>query len=372
MRRLLAVLVALCAVSVAAPAAVTPPVLLSTAPRCAIFPATNPWNERVDHLPVASGSATLIVNAAIPHLHPDFGTQYGIPYNVVAGTTERVAVSFDYADESYRGRYPIPAHPAQEHGSDAHILIVDRDHCQLYELWLASHTAAGWHAGSGAFWNLESNAVRPAGFTSADAAGLPILPGLARADEARRGVIRHALRFTLTTTQRGYLFPARHDASSVTDPAVAPMGLRLRLRSSFPISRYPAQARIVLEALKQYGMIVADNGSSGYVTGAPSSWWNDDQLHTLQLVPGSALEVVDTTSLTGTPPPSVLDLARSRAGGGLVLRFFLTADATLRVRVRAANRIVYHRTLTARQGFVRLVVPAPAGPVSATVTASHR
>jgi hypothetical protein len=204
-------------------------------------------------------------------------------------------VSFDYADESDRGPYPIPRHVPIEAGSDRHVLLVDRDACRLYELYAARHGAAGWHAGSGAIWSLRSNHVRPAGWTSADAAGLPILPGLARYDEVRAGTIRHALRFTVPRTRRAYVYPARHYASASTDPELPPMGLRVRLRAGFDTSGFPRQARIVLEALERYGMILADNGSPWFVTGAPSPHWDDEALHTLGRVHGSDLEVVGPT-----------------------------------------------------------------------------
>jgi hypothetical protein len=272
---------------------------LPQAPRCTVFPASNPWNRRVDTLPVAKDSATLIASIGLDdHLHPDFGSgtwdgaPIGIPYNVVSAGQPKVRVSFDYADESDRGPYPIPAHPKVEGGSDRHLLVVDRDACRLYELFAARRTASGWHAGSGAIWSLRSNALRPAGWTSADAAGLPILPGLARYDEVARGHVDHALRFTVERTRRAYVFPARHFASDATDPSLPPMGLRVRLKASFDTSGFPRQARIVLEALKRYGMILADNGSNWYVGGVPDPRWSNDDLHTLQRVTGRDFEVV--------------------------------------------------------------------------------
>jgi hypothetical protein len=265
------------------------------APSCPIFPASNAFNRHVDRLPVARDSTRLIATiGASTGLHPDFGSVYGIPYAVVGRHTHRSSVSFDYADESDPGPYPIPPRPPIESGSDRHLLLVDRDACRLYELFAAQHTAQGWHAGSGAIWNLRSNRLRPKGWTSADAAGLPILPGLARYDEAARGAIRHALRFTVPRTRRAFIAPARHFASSDSDPSLPPMGLRVRLKASFDLSGYPRQARIVLVALKRYGMILADNGSPWYVTGAPDRRWNDDALHAISRVHGSDLEVVDT------------------------------------------------------------------------------
>ena len=277
---------------------------LPGAPRCPVFPATNPWNERVDTLPVAAGSgATVNAIGATGHLHPDFGSglwdgaPIGIPVTVVGKATPRSTVSFDYAAESDKGPYPIPSGVKIEGGSDRHAILVDRDACKLYELYALTRTAKGWHAGSGAIWSLTSNQLRPAGWTSADAAGLPILPGLARYDEVAAGRIDHALRFTVARTRRAYVWPARHFASSLTDASLPPMGLRLRLKASFDIAGFPPQARVVLQALKQYGMIVADNGSSWFISGAPDSRWSNDDLHTLGQVPGSAFEVVDTSSL---------------------------------------------------------------------------
>jgi hypothetical protein len=203
-----------------------------------------------------------------------------------------VPVSFDYASESDRGPYPIPPNVRREAGSDAHAILVDRDSCTLYELYALRRANGRWHAGSGAIWSLRSNRLRPAGWTSADAAGLPILPGLARYDEVARGRIDHALRFTAARTRRAYVYPARHFASDSTDSSLPPMGLRVRLRADFPTAGFPPQARVVLEALKRYGMILADNGSSWYVSGSPDPRWNNDDLATLRRVHGSDFEVV--------------------------------------------------------------------------------
>jgi hypothetical protein len=271
---------------------------------CPVFPTTNAWNQRVDTLPVATNSSTIVNSiGATGHLHPDFGSglwngsPIGIPYTVVGSTTPRSAVTFDYADESDKGPYPIPANVKIEGGSDRHAILVDKDACKLYELYALNKTTSGWHAGSGAIWSLTSNALRPTGWTSADAAGLPILPGLARYDEVAAGKIDHALRFTVSRTRRAYVWPARHFASSLTSSSLPPMGLRFRLKKSYPIASFPPQARVVLQALKDYGMMVADNGSNWYISGAPDSRWSNDDLHTLGQVPGSAFEVVDTSSL---------------------------------------------------------------------------
>jgi hypothetical protein len=275
---------------------------LAAAPKCPLFPASNVWNKRVDKLPVAANSAAIVRSIGLgAGLHADFGSglwegsPIGIPYDVVTGKTKRARVSFEYDDESDHVGYPIPPRVHIEGGSDHHALLVDRDACRLYELGGLERNGGRWHAWAGAAWNLRSNRLRPAGWTSADAAGLPILAGLARWDEARRGAIRHALRFTVERTRRAYVYPARHYASDLTDPSLPPMGLRLRLKAGFDVSRYPRQARIVLVALKRYGMIVADNGANWYITGAPDPRWSNDQLHTLGRVLGSNFEVVDTS-----------------------------------------------------------------------------
>jgi hypothetical protein len=271
---------------------------------CALFPADNPWNMRVDGLPVAANSDAIIatIGSGIG-LHPDFGSgkwaggPIGIPYNLVPATQRRSKVSFGYADESDPGPYPIPKKVKLEYGSDRHALIVDTCVCKLYELYALQKKGGRWRAGSGAIWSLNSNVLRPAGWTSADAAGLQILPGLARYGEVAAGAIDHALRFTVQRTRRAYVYPARHYASSLTDPSLPPMGLRLRLRASFDPSGFPPQARVVLEALRRYGMMVADNGSNWYISGAPDPRWSNDDLHSLGRVKGSDFEVVDPAAI---------------------------------------------------------------------------
>jgi hypothetical protein len=293
---------AVAALAIAAPAGAEP---LPGAPSCPLFPSTNVWNKRVDNLPVRTDSRRIIrsIGASL-NLHADFGSglwhggPIGIPITVVDSSTPLTTVPFEYADESDAGPYPIPDGVPIEGGPDAdgdrHALIVDSETCTLYELFALYPS---WSAGSGAIWDLESNAVRPRGWTSADAAGLPILPGLARYDEVAAGSIDHALRFTVRRSRRAYVYPARHFASPYTSRALPPMGLRLRLRSSFPLRSFPPQARVVLRALKRYGMIVADNGSSWYVSGAPDPSWDNDDLHSLHRVKGSDFRVVDTSSL---------------------------------------------------------------------------
>jgi hypothetical protein len=277
---------------------------LPAAPRCPLFPSSNPWNRRVDRLPVATNSATMIRSIGLnTGVHADFGSglwngsPIGIPYDVVTAKTPRSKVSFEYSDESDHVGYPILKRVHIEGGSDHHALLVDRDACRLYELGGLERSGGGWHAWAGATWNLRKNRLRPANWTSADAAGLPIFPGLARWDEVRRGVIDHALRFTAARTRRAYVWPARHYASSSTDPSLPPMGLRVRLKASFDVRPFRRQARIVLVALKRYGMLLADNGSDWYISGAPSPGWSNDQLHALGRVKGADFEVVDASSL---------------------------------------------------------------------------
>ncbi len=266
---------------------------------CPILPASNPLNQDVSRAPVDPNSARYVASiGADLHLHADFGRNpsYGIPFVVVPSAQRRVRISFtDFGEQSDPGPYPVPPNApiegAGEEG-DRHVLVVQRGSCRLYELYAAHRTGAGWEAGSGAVFNLRSNALRPEGWTSADAAGLPIFPLLARYREVRSGRIDHALRVTVARTQRGYIHPATHFASWSSDPSLPPMGLRLRLKASFSLAGYRGQALVILRALKRYGLIVADNGSSWYITGAPDQRWNDEDLDQLKTVPGSAFEAV--------------------------------------------------------------------------------
>jgi hypothetical protein len=277
----------------AAPAA-EPPAL-----HCPVFPASNPLNQDISHAPVDPNSARYIASiGATIDLHPDFGSNpsYGIPYTVVGAHQPRVPIHFTaYGDQSDPGPYPVPpGAPVEGAGAagDRHVLVVQNGRCRLFELYDAQRSGAGWDAGSGAVFNLRSNALRPAGWTSADAAGLPIFPLLVRYDEVKSGQIDHALRVTVPETQNGYIHPATHEASSDSDPALPPMGLRLRLKASFDISHYTGAAHVILVALKRYGLIVADNGSPWYITGAPDPRWNDANLNQLKQVPGSAFVAV--------------------------------------------------------------------------------
>jgi hypothetical protein len=276
---------------------------------CRVLPADNPFNQRVDRLPVAKNSAALIARIGLGDtVHPDFGTRYsgapnGIPITVVGAGTKRVPVRFQYASESDRGRYPVPPDAAIEggpHGTgDRHVIVLDRSTCTDYELFNAvpHHNGKRWTAGSGAIFHLESDHLRPAGRTSADAAGLPILPGLARYQEDAAGAIDHALRFTAPCTGPRYVYPARHQAATCSGPNAPPMGLRVRLKASVNVSALPAQARVVAQALKTYGLILADNGSPWYISGAPDGRWNDSALHELDRLSGRDFQVVDTSSL---------------------------------------------------------------------------
>jgi hypothetical protein len=283
---------------------------LPRAAACPMFPASSQWNQPVDRLPVHPRSDAMVrAIGRSDNAHADFGSglwdggPIGIPYVVVGRDQPRVPVNFDYADESDRGRYPIPRRAPIEGGrnanGDRHVIVVDRARCVLHELYAAYPVDGGrrWRAGSGARWDLRTNRLRPRGWTSADAAGLPILPGLARHDEVRRGRIDHALRITVPRTRRAFIYPARHFASDLTDPNLPAMGQRVRLERGFDVSRFPPQARIVLRALKRYGALVADNGSAWYVSGAPSPRWDNDDLHSLHRVQGSDFEVVDTSRL---------------------------------------------------------------------------
>ncbi len=275
------------------------------------FPEKDPWNLDVSRLPVDPRSAMLIKSIGLDKpLHPSFGTTYkgvpnGIPYLVVPASQARVPVRFDFPEESDPGPYPIPPDapieggPDAEAGSDRHILIVDRDEWKLYELFNASRDASGWRAGSGAIFDLRNNNTRPAGWTSADAAGLPIFPGLVRYDEvAGLGAIRHALRFTCAKIRRAYVAPARHWSTILNDPKLPPMGLRVRLKDSFRTGGFPPQARVVLDALKTYGMILADVGGDWFITGSPDPRWDDDALATLHRVKGRDLEVLKMGEVT--------------------------------------------------------------------------
>ncbi len=304
MRRAAAALSLVVAAGLTAGAAAPSAAPLPSAPACPVFPAGNVWNQDISALPVASDSGTLIAKIGLDTgLHPDFGSYrgYGIPYNTVPGSQRKVTVRFDYSSQSDHVGYPIPRRPRIEAGSDHHMLIVNSGTCKLYEMWNVRHTRRGWRAGSGAVWKMTSNALRPDGWTSADAAGLPILPGLVRYREVAAGVIDHALRFTAPQTRNAHIYPARHDAGAGSSASLPPMGLRVRLKASFDLSQLSPQARVVAVALQHYGMILADNGSPWYISGASNKLFNDDDLRTLNRITGRDLEVVDTIGLVNTP-----------------------------------------------------------------------
>jgi hypothetical protein len=279
---------------------------------CSVLPANNIWNTAIDQLPVSATSSTYVstIGATLP-VHADFGSgtwngaPIGIPFLTVAGTQTRYAASFTYASESDPGPYAIPLDAPIEGGSqstgDRHAIAIDTGSCILYELYGAFAQTSSWMAGSGSIFNLVSNSLRPATWTSADAAGLPIFPGLIRYDEIAAGAIQHALRFTVPQTQKAYLWPARHSASSLTDPKYPPMGARFRLKANYDISGFSAANQIILRALKKYGMMIADNGSAWYLSGAPDSRWDNSDLHNLGTVTGSSFEAVDVSSLMVDP-----------------------------------------------------------------------
>jgi hypothetical protein len=267
---------------------------------CRVFPADNWWNQEIISAPVHPLSTQIINHiqaVGSDNLHPDFGENqsYGIPYVVVPPMQPAVPITYAaYGDESDPGPFPIPLDPPVESGSDAHVLVVQQQTCQLYELFAARRSGGGWVADSGARFDLNSGALRPIGWTSADAAGLPILPGLVRYDEVAAGHIDHAIRVTFSQTQRGFVLPATHFASNRDDPTLPAMGMRLRLRADFDVTTLSGQARVIAEAMQRYGLIVADNGSNWYFQGAPDPGWVDDDLNQLKAIPGTAFEVVDT------------------------------------------------------------------------------
>jgi len=272
------------------------------------FPADNPWNQPIDKLPVDPGSDRLIAGiGAGTGLHPDFGANwnggpFGIPYVVVAGNTPKLKGTFLYSGESDHELYPVPKDAPIEggpsSGGDRHVIVLDRDNWKLYELYDFRFKGPGFTAGSGAVFDVRTNRMRPAGWTSADAAGLPIFPGLVRYDEVvEQRQIAHALRFTAVRTRRAYVYPARHYASRSADPGLPPMGMRVRLKASYDISRFPAGVQVILTALKKYGLILADNGSNWFISGAPDARWNDGELNLLKTVKGASFEVVQMGTL---------------------------------------------------------------------------
>lgn len=276
---------------------------------CTAFPHDNVWHSDISGLPVHGRSAAWLANMAPrARLHPDFGPSYGeqsapygIPITVVKPNHRKVKVRFGYADESDRVRYPLGKDRKVEGGQwrsgDRHTIVVDARRCRLYETWATTRTSKGWRAGSGAVWDLRSNALRPAGWTSADAAGLPILPGLLRYEEVRAGRVDHAIRFTTNVTDRRYVWPARHQAGSVDDRSYPPMGARFRLKANFDLGGLRADTRTVLRAMQTHGLILADNGSPWYFQGTADNRWPEGLLDELKSVPAAAFEAVDASSL---------------------------------------------------------------------------
>ena len=275
---------------------------------CPIFPADNIWNRDISSLPVDSHSAAWIANSGGSSrlIHPDFGSSgtsipYGIPYIVVTDSHPKVGITFDYADESDAGPYPFggdtPIEGGAGSGGDQHAIMLDSSTCTLYEMYNANYSPAGSTAGSGAIWNLRSDALRPANWTSADAAGLPILPGLLRPEEVASGVVDHAIRMTVSTTDKSFIWPARHQAGSVNDASYPPMGARFRLKAGVDISHFSADTQVVLTAMKHYGTIVADNGSNWYFQGAASQNWDSVMIQQLKSIPAGDFEAVDSSSL---------------------------------------------------------------------------
>ena len=275
---------------------------------CPVLPADNIWNTPINQLPVSPSSATWVGTIGPTKiLHPNFGSDptNGIPYVTVPGTQPKLPATFTYASQSDPGPYAIPLTAPIEGGSqssgDRHTIAIDTDNCILYELYAAYPQAASWTAGSGIVISLNSDALRPTGWTSTDAAGLPIFPGLVRYDEVASGAIHHALRFTVPQTQNTFVWPARHEASNLTGSQYPPMGTRFRLRADFDISSFSLANQVILNALKTYGMMIADNGSSWFIEGAPDPRWDDTDLHNLSQIAGQNFEAVDVSGLMIDP-----------------------------------------------------------------------
>jgi hypothetical protein len=318
LRARLAAVVALAPLAVAGGVAAAAPRAASAhdlpGTKCTAFPADNVWHASVASLPVNRRSAQWVRSIGSDNLHPDFGpafgeqpVPYGIPITYVSGSHPLVQLRFQYADESDRVGYPLGSDTKIEGGntapldSDRHAVVVDRENCKLYETWHTHHGASGWTAGSGAVWSLNSDKLRPVGWTSADAAGLPILPGLLRLGEVESGYVDHAIRFTAEDTSKHYIWPARHQAGSYSGLNYPPMGARFRLKATFPISKYSKDTRVILQAMKTYGMILADNGDNWYFQGEASNAWPDKVLDELKSIPGTAFEAVDESSLQVSP-----------------------------------------------------------------------
>jgi hypothetical protein len=358
------------------------------APNCSVLPANNVWHADISALPVHPRSEAWLSAMGGPsvRLHPDFGPSdgaqpYGIPYIVVPGSHTKVTIEFDYSEESDPGPYPFGPDTPIEGGADRHALMIDRDHCVLYELYDADYAPGGSVAGSGAIFDLRSNALRPAGWTSADAAGLPIFAGLIRRDEVEAGVIDHAIRVTAEHTDRRYIWPARHQAGEADDPSLPPMGARFRLNAGFDISGFLPETQVILRAMKRHGLILADNGSSWFFGGASEPGWTNDVLDELKSIPAGAFRAVDTASLM-VSPNSAEARVKARARLSVRLRPRTIADGrSARVRgsldpphpgeriflqrfVRGRWRNVKSRRLSAEGTFTFHLHPRTAGSFS--------
>jgi hypothetical protein len=370
-----------CAAGAGAPAA---------APACPLFPVDDVWHADVSGLPVHARSGAWLTAMGGPdrRLHPDFGPSgdaqpYGIPYAVVHSSHQRVSVAFDYANESDPGPYPFGPDIPVEGGSDRHALMLDADSCTLYELYAAQYSASGSTAGSGAVWDLRSNGLRPAGWTSADAAGLPILPGLLRRDEVAAGTVDHAIRVTAQRTDRSYLWPARHQAGAASDPSLPPMGARFRLRPSFDLTRFRPDTQVVLRAMQRYGMILADNGSNWFFTGTAEDGWDPAMLDELKTVPAGAFDAIDESSLMvdpnsgrvrgGSAPPPVTTLPTPAPAPGRTPAPPSTPAPTVLPSTTSGGAAPPTTTTTARAAEVTEAAASPKprrGPRSGSGTAS--
>jgi len=302
---------------------------------CQIFPANNIWNSDISKLPVHSQSAQWLASmgSSTTNLHPDFGgPPYGFPYNIVDNSHPKVSVTFQYPSESDPGPYPLGLDTLIENGSDRHALIINRDTCTLYELYALSGSGSTWTAGSGAIFPLGSNALRPLGWTSADAAGLPIFPGLVRWDEVQAGVIRHAIRFTAQQSDRSFLWPARHQAGAAANPSLPPMGARFRLRASYDISHFSPQAQVILLAMQRYGLILADNGSNWFFSGTEDAAWPNSLLSELKTIPAAQFDAVDESALMLDPSSAAAESCGSLASSSQPRAWWQVPACGTRVR----------------------------------------
>jgi len=288
------------------------------APNCPLYPDDNVWHSNIQLMPVHPMSDAWIANMGGPSrlLHPDFGGPYGYQLQIVDNATPTTRIAFGYADESDDVPYPFTASTPIEPASDAHAFMLNRDTCVLYELFDAAWNNGRPAAGSGAVFDLKTHALRPAGWTSADAAGLPIWPGVLRYDEVARGIVDHAIRFTAQRTDRSYVWPARHQAGAARDPNLPPMGARFRLKSSFSFEGFSPQAQVVLMAMQRYGLILADNGSNWYYQGSVDPRWSDRLISDLKRIPAGAFEAVDASSLMVDPNSGLA--VRGKYGTALV------------------------------------------------------